>query len=71
MQIVQEDFDTIVLNIAKNLNFTAQSQKNIENEFRGIFGEDTVININFVSSIAQERNGKYRFSISKIGHPRN
>lgn len=66
MQIVQEDLDHLVLNLVRGEGYEGASEKALREEFHSVFGPDIQITLNFVSRIAQERSGKFRFSICKI-----
>jgi phenylacetate-CoA ligase len=66
MQIIQEDMDNITLTLVKNERFTEETQRELEKEFRGVFGTEMAIHFHYVPSIPPEHNGKYRFSISKV-----
>jgi phenylacetate-CoA ligase len=69
MQIVQEDLDHIVLKIAKDPHYSAQTEQALIAEFKHSVGEHNDIRIEFVDSIPQEKSGKFRFAISKVANP--
>lgn len=69
MQIIQEDMDTIVLKIAKDPDYGAATEQALIEEFKSSVGEHNQIRIEFVTSIPQERSGKFRFAISKVTNP--
>jgi len=66
MQIVQEDIDVITLNTVRMNEYDSDSERQLINEFKHVFGENVDIKINYVDKIQQEANGKFRFSICKI-----
>lgn len=66
MQIVQENMDNILLNIVKNKSFNEKTLIYLKKEFEGVFGGDIKLHFNFMEAISPEKNGKYRFSISKV-----
>lgn len=69
MQIVQEDLDTIVLKIAKDPDYTPETEQALIEEFKHSVGEHNRITVEFVTAIPQERSGKFRFAISKVPNP--
>jgi phenylacetate-CoA ligase len=66
MQLVQEHLHKIVINRVKGSEYNEQTDQLLLEEFRLVFDADVTITINDVISIAQEKSGKYRFSICKI-----
>lgn len=66
MQIVQEKIDEIVLNVVKMNGYDSNSERQLINEFKNVFGENVDIKLNYVDRIPQESNGKFRFSVCKI-----
>ena len=69
MQIVQEDLDHIVLRIAKDTNYSAETENALVEEFKDSVGRHNQIRIEFVTAIPQEKSGKFRFAISKVANP--
>ncbi len=66
MQIVQEDRNNITLNIVQGAGYSGATERQLMDEFTMVFGSSTDIVFNYVTEIAPEKNGKFRFSISKI-----
>ncbi|HTF96259.1 MAG TPA: hypothetical protein VL995_09015 [Cellvibrio sp.] len=66
MQLVQEKLDQIIINRVKGSEFTVDTDKELINEFRHVFGDDVSFEIRDTLKIPQEKSGKYRFSICKI-----
>jgi phenylacetate-CoA ligase len=66
MQIVQEDKDSVILNIVKGADYTDSTTKQLRDEFQSVFGPSFNLVFKFVDVIKSEQNGKYRFSISKV-----
>jgi phenylacetate-CoA ligase len=66
MQIVQEDMDSVILNIVKGADYTESTTKQLMDEFQSVFGPSINLVFKFVDVIKSEQNGKYRFSISKV-----
>jgi phenylacetate-CoA ligase len=69
MQIIQEDLDTIVLRIVKDPDYSDETEQALVEEFKSSVGPHNRICIEFVTSIPQERSGKFRFAISKVANP--
>jgi phenylacetate-CoA ligase len=69
MQIIQEDIDTIILKIARDPNYSEATERALIEEFKSSVGAHNEIRIEFVTSIPQERSGKFRFAISKVANP--
>lgn len=69
MQIVQEDLRTIILRIARGDDYSQETESGLIQEFRDSVGAQIDIQLNYVSSIPQEKSGKYRFAISKVANP--
>jgi hypothetical protein len=66
LQIVQEDLNTLILNLARMEGYGAESEQALREEFHNVFGREIQMTVNYVSRIPQESSGKYRFSICKI-----
>jgi phenylacetate-CoA ligase len=66
MQIIQESISRITLNLVVNNSFKKDQEIELKEYFCGLFGNDTELSINHKVAIAQEPNGKYRFSICKL-----
>lgn len=66
MQIVQESIDNIVLNIVQGARYSEATERRLTEEFKKVFGPSVNLVFNYVTFIAPEKNGKFRFSISKI-----
>ncbi len=66
MQIVQNDLDNIIVNIVRGERYNETTERQLMDEFKGVFGPAIKLVLNYVAAIEQEKNGKFRFSISKI-----
>jgi phenylacetate-CoA ligase len=66
MQIMQNDLDTIILNIVRDEDYGKNTEQLLVSEFSDVFGPSVKIIFNYISSLAAEKNGKHRFSISKL-----
>jgi phenylacetate-CoA ligase len=69
MQIIQEDLDHIVLKIARDPNYSAETEQALIEEFKTSVGMHNDIRIEYVTAIPQEKSGKFRFAISKVANP--
>lgn len=69
MQIIQEDIDTIILKIARDPDYNAETEHALIEEFKHSVGEHNDVRVEFVTAIPQERSGKFRFAISKVQNP--
>jgi len=67
MQIIQESLDLIVLNVVPSRSYSNRSGETLCAYFGKLFGKETEVRLNLVDSINQEKSGKYRFSICKVG----
>jgi phenylacetate-CoA ligase len=65
MQIIQNEFDTLILNVVKGVEYSKKSEETLIQEFKTVFG-DIQIRIRYVDAISQGKSGKYRFSICNI-----
>lgn len=66
MQIIQESLRRVVLNIVPSKAFGSDSEKQLFDYFKTIFGEKADLHLNIVDGISPEPSGKYRFSICRI-----
>jgi len=69
MQIIQEELDTIIIKIVRSSSFSDRSRTELVTEIRNTMGNNISINIQYVDRIDRDKNGKYRFSISKVNNP--
>jgi len=68
MQIVQDDIDSLYLNIVPGEGYGCAQGKELLSYFQGLFGDNVQINLQEIAEIKPEASGKYRFSICKV-HP--
>jgi phenylacetate-CoA ligase len=66
MQIIQDEINSIKLNIVLNGNYKEKSKNMLIEELLTVFGKNVKIDISYVDNIPQERSGKYRFSICNV-----
>jgi len=65
-QIIQEDFDTILLKIVPDKGYIEEEIKNIVWELKKRLGSQAVINVDIVEKISRTATGKFRAVISKV-----
>ncbi|MBS0581183.1 MAG: phenylacetate--CoA ligase family protein [Proteobacteria bacterium] len=66
LQVVQPSREEIVLNIVRAPGYSAASEAALLAEFASVFGPGIRFRPAYVTSIPQERSGKYRFSICRV-----
>jgi phenylacetate-CoA ligase len=66
MQIVQPSHEDIILNVVRAADYTADSERALLEELRGVFGPGINFRAEYVERIPQDRSGKYRFSICRV-----
>jgi phenylacetate-CoA ligase len=66
LQVVQSSREEIVLNVVRAADFSAASEAKLLAEFAAVFGPGIAFRPVYLTSIPQERSGKYRFSICRI-----
>lgn len=67
MQIVQEQLDRIVLKIVPEPRFASEARPELQRYFESTF-PGSRIEIDLVTAIPRETNGKYRFAICRVSH---
>jgi phenylacetate-CoA ligase len=65
MQIIQNSLDDIMVNIVPDEKYSQETDRMIVHELQSVF-KGTTIDIKKCRSIAQDGNGKYRFSICNV-----
>ena len=68
-QIIQENLDEIILKIVSTEKQFSKLESNlidIEKEIKKIMGSEVLITINLVDKLNSLKNGKFRFTISKV-----
>jgi phenylacetate-CoA ligase len=65
MQIVQDALNHLVVRIVPGPEFSAKRRDELQSYFASTF-DGATIELEDVTSIAQEANGKYRFSICRV-----
>ncbi len=66
IQLVQPALDIIEVNRVKGVDYDVNTDPLLLGELQTVFGSSIKCVINDVKEIAQENNGKYRFSICKV-----
>lgn len=66
MQIVQEDYQEIVLRLVRGDEYTAEVESRLVEYFRSVFGQEAKIQVVPVEQLPPEQSGKFRFSICRI-----
>ena len=66
MQIIQNDIDSLDINIVPGKGYNESTGRWIIGYFRELFVADIHVKLNLTSEIAPEASGKYRFSICRI-----
>lgn len=69
MQIIQENLDTVVLRLVRDIGYGEETEQGLIAEFKNSVGAQNEIRIEFVDTIPQEKSGKFRFAISKVSNP--
>lgn len=66
MQIIQEDYDYFKIQVVSDVELSYYRAP-LVSYFKGVFGSAAVIDVIPTSGMSAETNGKYRFSINKVG----
>ncbi len=65
-KITQHNIDETTVQIVKNPQYNQESDAKIQSEFKQRLGQDVQINVEYVSEIAKEKSGKFRYVISHV-----
>jgi phenylacetate-CoA ligase len=66
MQIIQNAIDQFNIVLVRGKDFNDATSSALEQYFRSQFGDDILLDIQFVDGLNPDKNGKFRFSICKI-----
>jgi phenylacetate-CoA ligase len=66
MQLLQNELHRVRVNLVRDSRFTENSEHCLRDELRAVFGEDVMIEIEYVPALDQTRAGKYRFAICNV-----
>ncbi len=65
-QIIQEDYDHILIKLMINEKYEEKDAKHLIKEFQARLGSDVRIDIEFISDLPKTTSGKFRWVISKV-----
>ena len=65
-QIIQEDYDNIIIKIVPDDSYRDSDSKHLIKEFKTRMGEDIKITIQMVDELERTRSGKFKWVISKV-----
>ena len=65
-QIIQKDYDRIVVKIVRRQDYTDRDTQHLVRELKSRVGEDTRIEIEFVEALPRTAAGKFRWVISEV-----
>ena len=66
LQLIQPAINQLIINRVAGPDYSPDTDHQLTEELKAVFGKDISITIKDTHKIAQESNGKYRFSICKI-----
>jgi len=65
-KITQHNIDETTVQIVKNQQYNQKNDAKIQSEFKQRLGQDVQISVEYVSEIAKEKSGKFRYVISHV-----
>lgn len=65
-QIVQEDYDHIVIRLVPNANYRAEEGEHLVREFQARLGKNVRIDVHVVTELERTKAGKFKWVISKV-----
>jgi phenylacetate-CoA ligase len=65
-QIIQKDYDRIVVKIVRRQDYTDRDTQHLVRELKSRVGEDTAIEIEFVEGLPRTAAGKFRWVVSEV-----
>jgi len=65
-KITQHSVDETTVQIVKNQQYNQENAAKIQNEFKQRLGQDVRVSVEYVSEIAKEKSGKFRYVISHV-----
>ncbi|MDT8425649.1 MAG: AMP-binding protein [Methyloprofundus sp.] len=65
-KITQHNIDETTVQIVKNQQYNQENTAKIKSEFKQRLGQDVQIDVEYVSEIAKEKSGKFRYVISHV-----
>ncbi|MGB4626525.1 MAG: hypothetical protein WBI36_01770 [Erysipelotrichaceae bacterium] len=66
IQIIQKEKGKVLTKVVKGANYSKQDELNIETVLKKYLGIDMIIEIEYVSSLLNEKSGKYRFVVNEM-----
>ncbi len=66
MQLLQNELHCVQVKLVRDSQFTENSEHGLRDELRAVFGEEVMIEIEYVPALDQTRAGKYRFAICNV-----
>jgi phenylacetate-CoA ligase len=66
MQLVQHDYTQFEIRLVPGAAYDDQIASAMIDYFKGVFGRETIIDIQKVDNISPEKSGKYRFSVCHL-----
>lgn len=67
LQIIQEKPDRVRLNVVPDADWNAAGEEKLLSAMREALGEGIEFDLRRVTALEQEKNGKYRFAICRVG----
>lgn len=65
-QIIQEDYDHIIIKVIRGKDYSESDTQRLINEFKTRLGNEIDINVEFVDHISRTSSGKFRWVVSKV-----
>jgi len=65
-QIIQEDYDRIVIRIVADLNYSDADTRHLIKEFKSRMGDDMDIKVKLVDELSRTNSGKFKWVISEV-----
>ena len=65
-QVIQEDYDRVVIKVIKSKEPTKEDMDSIINSFKKVMGDECKIEFDFTNEINPLKSGKYLYTICKI-----
>jgi len=65
-KITQHSVDETTVQLVKNQQYNQENDAKIQSEFKQRLGQDVQISVEYVSEIAKEKSGKFRYVISHV-----
>jgi phenylacetate-CoA ligase len=66
LQLVQDDLHRVCARVVRDRGFIGESEQQLRNELQSVFGQNVVIDLEYVPTLDQTQSGKYRFAICNV-----